>query len=90
MMQRFKKSRDAVTEEQKNKGEKTHFANIMDLCHIKKFSVRQKVSEKQKDVTFEGRIVSATIPMNYVEFTKQSTSASHMTVRIHRTSKRRY
>ena len=51
----------------------------MDLCHIKKVLSETRSFRKTRDVTCEGRIVSATTPVNYAVFTEQSTSASHMT-----------
>ena len=63
---------------QRTKGEKVHFASLMDICHLKNVELEAKHQKYKGRVVLRGDIVKDNSG-SYAVFTEQGSSASQMT-----------
>ena len=67
-----------MIDEARTKGEKVHFASLMDICLLKNAELEAKHQKYKGQVVLRGDIVKDD-PGSYAVFTEQGSSASHMT-----------
>ena len=72
------RSKKEVIDETRTKGEKVHFASLMDMCHLKNAELEAKHQKYKGRVVLRGDIVKDDSG-SYAVFTEQGSSASQMT-----------
>ena len=72
------RSKKEVIDKARMKGEKVHFASLMDMCHLKKLNWRQNTKKYKGRVVLRGDFVKDDSG-SYAVFTEQGSSASQMT-----------
>ena len=69
------RNKSKVIDEARTKGEKVHFASLMDICHLKNAELETKHPKCKGRVAFQGDIVKDDSG-SYAVFTEQGSSAS--------------
>ena len=72
------RNKKEVIDEARKKGNKVHFASLMDLCHLKYSELEPKYQKYRGRVVLRGDIVKDDSG-SYAVFTEQGSSASQMT-----------
>ena len=72
------RSKKEVIDEARTKGEKVHFASLMDMCHLKNAELEAKHQKYKCRVVLRGNIVKDDSG-SYEGFTEQGSSESQMT-----------
>ena len=72
------RSKKEVIDETRTSGATVHFASLMDICHLKNAELEAKHQKYKGRVVLRGDIVKDNSG-SYAVFTKQGSSASHMT-----------
>ena len=72
------RSKKEVIDEARTKGEKVHFASLMDICHLKNVELEAKHQKYKGQVVLRGDIVTGDYGSHAV-FAEQGSSASQMT-----------
>ena len=72
------RSKKEVIDEARTKGEKVHFASLMDICHLNNAELEAKHQKYKGRVVLRGDIAKDDLE-SYAVFTEQGSSASQMT-----------
>ena len=72
------RNKSEVIDGARNKGEKVHFASLIDICHLKNAELQKEHQKYKGRIVLRGDIVKDDSG-SYAVFTEQGSSASQMT-----------